>query len=222
MPANTRPRYIHAMRFASLTALYDPVVAMTSRERAFKSALLEGAALQAGQRVLDVGCGTGTLACMALLREPGLEMHGLDGDADILLRARRKAAQHGVSMQLAHGMSCQLPYPDQHFDSVLSSLFFHHLNPASKLLTLAEILRVLKPGGRLHICDWGAAQDPLMRALFLIIQLVDGFETTRESVGGKLPGMMAQTGFESIHVENRMRTMLGTLEIFRAGKAGSP
>jgi len=220
MPAEAR--YIHALRFASLTALYDPVVALTSRERAFKSALLDGAALQAGQRVLDVGCGTGTLACMAVLREPGLEMHGLDGDPDILARARRKAAQHEVSIQLAHGMSFKLPYPDAHFDRVLSSLFFHHLSLDGKRQTLSEILRVLKPGGRLHVSDWGAAQDPLMRAAFLVIQLFDGFETTRDSVAGRLPGMMAQAGFEGVHVDGRLRTLLGTLEVFRASKAGSP
>ena len=72
MPANTG--YIHALRFSSLSALYDPVVALTSREQTFKSALLDGVALEPGQRVLDIGCGTGTLACMVAQREPKVEM----------------------------------------------------------------------------------------------------------------------------------------------------
>jgi ubiquinone/menaquinone biosynthesis C-methylase UbiE len=214
MPANTG--YIHALRFSSLSALYDPVVALTLREQTFKSALLDGVALEPGQRVLDIGCGTGTLACMVAQREPGLQMHGLDGDPAILERARRKAAERGVSIRFSHGMSFQLPFPDNHFDSVLSSLFFHHLNPSSKQRTLAEILRVLKPAGHLHVADWGAAQDPLMRAAFLVIQLVDGFGTTQDNVRGKLPGMMAQAGFEGVHVDGRFRTMLGTMEIVRA------
>ncbi len=220
MPADTS-RYIHALRFASLTALYDPVVAMTSRERTFKSALLDGATLLPRQRVLDVGCGTGTLACMAVQREPGLEMHGLDGDPAILVRARRKSRQLDAGVSFAEGMSVRLPYPDQHFDSVLSSLFFHHLGAEAKRQTLAEIHRVLKPGGRLHIGDWGTAQDPLMRAAFLVIQCFDGFATTQDNVSGRLPAMIAQAGFDDVRVDRRLRTMLGTMEIVRARRNGA-
>ena len=220
MPAETA-HYIHALRFASLSALYDPVVAMTSRERTFKSALLDGAELAPGQRLLDVGCGTGTLACMAVQREPGLEMHGLDGDPAILVRARRKAKLHGLAMHFAEGMSVRLPYPDQYFDSVLSSLFFHHLGAEAKRQTLGEILRVLKPGGQLHIGDWGAAQDPLMRAAFLLIQCFDGFATTRDHVAGRLPAMVAQAGFDDVRIDRRFRTMLGTMEIVRSRRNGA-
>lgn len=213
---STDTGYIHALRFASLSALYDPVVALTSREQTFKSALLDGVVLEPGQRVLDVGCGTGTLACMVAQREPEVEVHGLDGDPAILERARRKAAERGASVRFSHGMSFQLPFPDKHFDSVLSSLFFHHLTPSARQRTLTEIIRVLKPAGHLHIADWGAAQDSLMRAAFLVIQLVDGFATTQDSVRGKLPGMMEQAGFKDVHVDGRFRTMLGTMEIVRA------
>jgi ubiquinone/menaquinone biosynthesis C-methylase UbiE len=208
--------YIHALRFSSLTALYDPVVAWTTREQTCKSALLDGAALQSGQRVLDVGCGTGTLACMAAQRVPGVEMYGLDGDPAILEQARRKAAARGVAIRFMHGMSFQLPFPDEYFDSVLSSLFFHHINHGTKHGTLAEILRILKPGGRLHVADWGAAQDVLMRAAYLGIQLLDGFGTTQDNVRGRLPGMMAQAGFRSVCIDAKFRTLFGTMEIVRA------
>ena len=216
---SSNPRYVHALRFAFLNALYDPIVALTSRERRFKSALLDGVTWAPGQRVLDVGCGTGTLACMAASRQPAVEMHGLDGDPEILARARRKAAEQGAAIAFTQGMSFELPFPDRHVDCVLSSLFFHHLTADAKRRTLAEVLRVLKPGGSLHVADWGAAQDPLMRAAFLAIQLTDGFATTRDNVRGRLPSMMVQAGFEGVRVDARLRTLLGTIEIFRARKA---
>jgi ubiquinone/menaquinone biosynthesis C-methylase UbiE len=216
MTAGTR--YIHALRFSSLTALYDPVVARTSREHTFKSALLDGAKLEPGQRLLDVGCGTGTLTCMAAERVPGLEVHGLDGDLAILERARRKAAQRGMEISFTQALSFQLPFPDGYFDHALSTLLFHHLNSDAKQGTLTEIHRVLKPGARLHVADWGAAQDVLMRAAFLAIQLFDGFETTRDNVGGKLPGMMERAGFTGVRIDARFRTMFGTVEIVRAAR----
>jgi ubiquinone/menaquinone biosynthesis C-methylase UbiE len=199
-----------------LTALYDPVVARTSRERKFKSALLDGAKLETGQRVLDVGCGTGTLTCMAAERVPGLEVRGLDGDPAILERARRKAAQRGMGIRFTHAMSFELPFPDDYFDHALSTLLFHHLDSDAKERTLAEVLRVLKPGGRLHVADWGKAQDVLMRVAFLAIQLFDGFKTTQDNVRGKLPGMMERVGFKGVHIDVRFRTMFGTVEIVRA------
>jgi ubiquinone/menaquinone biosynthesis C-methylase UbiE len=214
MTAGTK--YIHALRFSSLTALYDPVVARTSREHKFKSALLDGAKLEPGQRVLDVGCGTGTLTCMAVDRVPGLEVHGLDGDPAILERARRKAAQRGMGIKFTQALSFELPFPNDHFDHALSTLLFHHLNTDAKQRTLAEIRRVLKPGGRLHVADWGRAQDALMRAAFLTIQLLDGFQTTQDNIRGKLPGMMKRAGFKGVYIDARFRTMFGTVEIIRA------
>lgn len=136
-----------ALAYRALTPLYDRVVAMTTRERRFKSALLEQARLQPGQHVLDIGAGTGTLALLASERGPDLRVIGIDADPDVLALPRRKAdvAGHGVRFEL--GLSTTLPYSDDSFDRVLSSLFFHHLLPADKITTAKEMLRVLRPGG---------------------------------------------------------------------------
>ncbi len=158
--------YVPALRFRALTGLYDPVVRATTREAEFKRRLLDRAAIGPGDRVLDLACGTGTLAIEAKQRTPGAELVGVDGDPEMLARAREKAAAAGLEIELDEGLSTDLPYDDATFDRVLSTLFFHHLDLAGKRTTIAEIARVLRPGGELHVADWGRPSDPLMaRAL---------------------------------------------------------
>ena len=214
--------YIHALRLRRLNALYDPVVALTSRETRFKTELLDGIRAEAGSRVLDVGCGTGTLLCMLARHAPAVRAHGIDGDPGMLERARRKAADAGLAVGLTLGMADRLPFPDGSFDHVVSSLVFHHLDREAKRRTLAEAMRVLRPGGGLHIADWGRARTPWMRAAFLAIQLTDGFATTGDHVRGRLPSMIGAAGFERVRVERRLDTWLGTLEIVRARKCPVP
>src|SRR5256885_17261434 len=101
----SRERYVPALGRDALTALYDPLIRRTTRERAFKERLLDQAALAPGQRVLDVGCGTGTLTVWAKQREPGIEISGIDGDAAVLPRAERKAAEVGRPPHLPDGVA---------------------------------------------------------------------------------------------------------------------
>lgn len=213
-------RYIPALSYRWLTPLYDPVVAWTTRERTFKSALLQQANLQPGGRVLDMACGTGTLTIAAKQAQPDAEIRGLDGDADILERARAKAQSAGAGLHFDEAMSDRMPYADASFDVVLSSLFFHHLVRDAKRATLHEVHRVLKPGGWLHVADWGKAANPLMRAAFMLVQLLDGFETTADNVAGRLPTFMADCGFVDVTQPRRFATPLGTIALYRARKPG--
>lgn len=213
------PRYIPALGYRALTGLYDPVVALTTRERTFKAGLLDQAALQPGEQVLDLGCGSGTLALLALQRTPGLQLTGVDGDPDMLAQARRKATAAGASLALDQALAQDLPYVDGRFDAVLSSLFFHHLDRTTKLAALREAHRVLRPGGQLHVADWGRAADPLMRLAFHGIQLLDGYETTADNVAGRLPEFMREAGFAEAAETGRYRTVFGTMSLYRARKA---
>lgn len=207
-----------ALRFRSLTGLYDPVVRTTTREKEFKTRLLRQARLTPGQRVLDLGCGTGTLAIEAKLAQPGAEVVGLDGDSEILERARAKADAAGVEVQFDEGFSADLSYEDDFFDVVLATLFFHHLTSNDKQATVREIARVLRPGGELHLADWGKPSDPLMTILFWQIRVFDGFEQTRVNVAGELPAIFAQGGLEAAAEIDRLRTIFGTLSLYRARK----
>lgn len=210
--------YKPALSFALLTRFFDPVAALTVRERAVKERVLDRAALQSGADVLDVGCGTGTLA-LAALRRQAVRMTGMDADPEVLARARRKAERAGLEIAFDEGLATRLPYEDARFDAVLSTLFFHHLEDADKRQTAAELARVLRPGGRLVVGDMGRSQDPLMRAATLLtVQMLDGFKTTSASVAGELPGMLADAGLTGVQVTDRLRTPVGTVEIMTAGR----
>jgi len=214
----TKPgRYIPALRFERLTALYDPLVALTTRERAFKARVLERAAIESDESVLDLACGTGTLALAAYALAPGATVSGIDGDAAILERARAKALRAGAPIEFDKGLSTALPYAADSFDVVVSTLFFHHLDDDAKRRSAEEARRVLRPGGRLIVGDWGRPQDPAMRLAILPVQLLDGFETTSGNVAGRIPAVLKKAGFAEVSVTDRMRTPLGTIEIVRAG-----
>ena len=208
--------YVPALRYRWLTRFYDPVVALTTREKTFRKKVLELVLVHDTQRVLDLGCGTGTLTRMMKLSSASMEVHGLDGDPEILVQARRKSRDLGLEIQFDEGLSISLPYPDDHFDLVVSSLFFHHLNPESKLRTLAELRRVLRAGGNLLVCDWGKPANPLLGLAFLFVRGLDGFEVTRENASGELPGLIAAAGFGQVTLTGRVSNMLGTLDLITA------
>jgi ubiquinone/menaquinone biosynthesis C-methylase UbiE len=215
MPTESRG-YLPALRFKALTRFFDPLVGVAMPERRFKGALVAQARPRPGQRILDVGCGTGTLALMVKTVEPEANVVGLDADPEILERARAKAEGAGIELELTPGMSTSMPYPDESFDLVLSTLFFHHLDPAGKRETAREITRVLRRGGELHVADWGRPSDPLMAAAFLGVRAFDGFANTRDNYRGALPGIFEHSGLDRAQQTEQLRTPFGTLALYRA------
>lgn len=208
--------YVPALGYRALTRLYDPVVALTTREQAFKRRLIAQATLQPGFEVLDLACGTGTLAVWMKQAEPAAAVSGVDGDPQILDIARAKAARAGIEVAWHQGLSTGLPFAAGSFDRVTSSLFFHHLQPAAKAVSFSEIFRVLRSGGELHVADWGAPQNVLMRLAFLQIQLLDGFSNTAGNVAGQLPQLMRTAGFAQVQVREELATVFGTMTLYSA------
>lgn len=208
--------YIPALTYERLTPLFDPMVRGFMRERRFKERLLEQARIEPGQRVLDVGCGTGTLAVWAKRLVPGAEVVGLDGDEEVLARGRRKAADAGVDVQLDRGLSYDLPYEDGSYDRVLSSLFFHHLKPDAKETTAREIARVLRPGGELHVADFGPPADPVAWVGSQFLRRFDGLENTRDNLKGNLPRIFEGAGLVDARPLGGMLVVFGTLAFYSA------
>jgi ubiquinone/menaquinone biosynthesis C-methylase UbiE len=215
---SARERFVPALGRESLTSLYDPLLRLTTRERAFKQRLLRQANIRAGAHVLDLGCGTGTLSLWAKRRVPAARIVGIDADPKVLSRALSKAAKAGCEVEFDKGLSYELPYPNASFDRVLSSLLFHHLTDHDKERTAREIARVLKPGGELHVADWGEPSSIVMRALFLSVQLLDGFNNTRGNLRGLLLRLFEEAGLERVRKRDEMRTVYGTLALYSASK----
>lgn len=211
----TRNGYIPALGYDALTRFYDPLIRWFLREATFKNALIEQARIASGHRVLDVGCGTGTLTLMAKHAAPGAEVVGIDGDPKILAIARAKAAHAAV--QFDEGLATALPYPDASFDRVLTSLVLHHLTTQDKERAFGETLRVLRPGGELHIADWAKPVSLGARAVFRVVQLLDG-PTTRDNVEGRIPGMVASSGFTDVVEMRTFSTIGGTLGLLKGRK----
>ncbi len=212
----TTDRYIPALRFRSLTRLYDGVLRFTMRDEQFKSELVRQVDPRPGHRILDLGCGTATLSLLLKQACPAAAVVGLDGDREVLELARRKAQSAGVELELFHGLATEPPFEPGSFDRIVSSLLFHHLSTQAKAVALASARRLLAPDGELHVADWGRPHDVAMRVAFLGVQLLDGFETTRDNVEGRLGELMREAGFSSVIQTGRQRTLFGSLSMYRA------
>jgi len=220
MQKHSDPQYVPALRFHWLTPCYDAVVGATTRERTFKQALIKQTQIEPGQRVLDLACGTGTLAIWIKESQPQAEVFGVDGDPEILQLASSKAKNANVAVQFSQALSYDLPFPEAHFDRAVSSLFFHHLTWENKQRTARELFRVIKPGSELHVADWGRADNILMRMLFLFVQVFDGFKNTQDNISGKLIGIFEQAGFEHVSQRCTFSTIFGTMTLYSATKPG--
>ena len=124
------------------------------RERQFREKTVDLAAVAPGDNVLDVGCGTGNLTMAAKVRAgTDGEVHGIDGAPEMIQEAERKAAEKQLDVRYQVGLIEDIPFPDGRFDVVISSLMLHHLPKDLKRQGVAEISRVLKPGGRFVAVD---------------------------------------------------------------------
>lgn len=151
---DTKGRVLHSAAGYDLLAW----LLLLGRERAFRDRLVRLARLEPGQSVLDIGCGTGSLAIAAKRRVgPFGSVHGIDASPEMIARARKKARKAGVDVTFTDGVVEGLPFPDEHFDAVLSTLMLHHLPRAAREQCVREIRTVLKPGGRVLAVDFGRA-----------------------------------------------------------------
>lgn len=209
--------YIPALKYDWLTKVYDPVLQLTMPERKFKSALIDQMKIKPTDRILDFGCGSLTLSIMAAQRHPHAQFFGVDIDEKIISIAKEKLSKTDLNIDVQQYDGNKLPYPNNYFDRVMSSLVFHHLTLRQKYGALDEIKRVLKPSGEIHIADFGEAANLLQRIGFYGVQLLDGFETTTDNIQGKLSKALTEV-FSCAGETTFFKTMVGTVRLIKAIK----
>lgn len=210
--------FVPGLAFECLTPLYDGVLRALFDEKALKRRLLAFASVRPGDRVIDVGCGTGTLLQLLADTGPRCWTYGVDADLAMLVQARQKLAQAQGRAVLAAAFAEHLPFALASFDGALSSLFFHHLSSMAKVAALRAIHDVLRPGGTLHVLDFDKPATAAAKAVFSLLRVFDGIDNTRDNARGLLPHRMREAGFSDVVELGRARTLVGTLSYWRAVK----
>jgi ubiquinone/menaquinone biosynthesis C-methylase UbiE len=210
----SRQDYVPALSFKILTPFYDFIQKWIVRDVRYKSRLIEQADIQPGHHVLDLGCGTGTLAIMAKQAQPEAEVVGLDADPVMLKVARLKSARQASEVKFDQGMTYDLPYPDATFDRVLTSIMIHHLKTPDKERTAHETYRILKPGGQLHIIDFGKPSTFYGK---LLGPFLHKFEEANDNIDGRLPIIFQEAGLK-VQERGNFRTFFGDLTFLQGQK----
>jgi ubiquinone/menaquinone biosynthesis C-methylase UbiE len=170
------------------------------QERKLRQWTLDLAGLQAGNVILDVGCGTGTLLLAAAERVgPSGALHGLEPSAEMAAHARHKAEAHRVPLQVVEGSADRLPYPRTSFDAVFSTLVFHHLPRSMQAGAIREMRRVLRPGGRAVIVEWQRPPSfarAITSPMFLVYLLHHLGPSHTPLDGPGIESLMSEFGFE--------------------------
>lgn len=214
--------FVPTAGFNWLTRIYDPVMSLLMRERVWRTRLVAQVAPKPGERILDLGCGTGTLTLMLHRACADSEIVGLDIDPEVLRIARGKADAAGARVTFWQGCAddpTNVPmFRAESFDKIVSSLVFHHLATNQKRVALAHAKTLLRSGGTIYIADWGKPQDILMRVLFYPVQALDGFANTSDNAQGLLPVFMHEAGFADVSETHHEVTAFGSLRFHRGTK----
>lgn len=213
----TEPRhdYLPAAGRDALLPFYDLLGPLLGVPKVHRR-LIGQAGLAPGQRVLEIGCGTGNLSLIAKRACPGVDLVGSDPDPLALARAQRKArGLNGIRFE--QGYAQRLPYPDATFDRVMSALMLHHLDHDTKVATAAEVLRVLRPGARLHLVDL-SGEMPGIHGLLARRVVRSGH--LDDHGGDGIPQLLSAAGLDCTEAASQRHPVMGQITYYRASRPG--
>lgn len=201
----------------TISDLSNRLFCWASPERAYVAEILKLLALKSGDRLLDVGCGSGDLLAAAAGREPGALLFGVDPNEDALELASHKIPGTLRAVELHQGLGENLPFDDETMDVVTATRLFGRLEARGRREIIEECLRVLRPGGRLLVADWVEQPEGIEALVTYPWRLVQsvvfpgaGTPTIAEAV--------EIAGFHAPETRIRFRTVVGVMEILEAFK----
>jgi ubiquinone/menaquinone biosynthesis C-methylase UbiE len=195
--------------------LYDPLTRLLGARSALVQ-LVELARPRAGEQMLDLGCGTGTLVALVAERCPDVRITALDPDPKALERARAKLERAGHDATFVQGFADAIPAPDAAFDLVVTSFMLHHLEAAGRHAALADAHRVLRPGGRFLALDFA---PPGTRPRGRIARLLHGDDDLGHSPAQLLAAELTAVGFEHARTAAERDTLFGPVEVVSAQRS---
>lgn len=206
--------------YAALTPFYDRAIAALTREAVWRARLVHHLNPQRSEAILDVGCGTGSLAIATTAVQPECNFRGIDPDRSAVTIARRKAALAGSGATFEIGRLDERPVDGESFDKIVCSLVLHQVPLAEKRRMLGAMHDWLKPGGHVFIADYGRQPTLATRLAFrLTVQMLDGKADTQPNADGVLPALVDEAGFGVPTILDTVNTITGRIEIIGARKS---
>lgn len=205
-------------RFAPVR-FYDLVASLT-RERLWRGLVVAHVAPRTNDVIVDVGCGTGSLALLLRGAQPQARIVGIDPDPEVLSMAKRKAADAGAEVEWRVGMGDALEevISPGSASAAVSSLVLHQCPTDMKRAVLQSMFASLGPGGKLVIADYGLQRTRLMRLAFRIVQFADGKENTQPNADGILPQLISEAGFGDVREVEVVPTITGSISVYVASR----
>ncbi len=197
-----------------MARIYDPLTNLLGLGKNFMKLVSESIKFKENDRILDAGCGTGTLL-IEIRKKIGkkCELIGIDPSEKLIKVARNKSKN--LNIKFKEGLIENIKFKNNYFDTVLSTLVFHHLPTELKKKGLKEIKRVLKPKGRLLIVDVGKPENLYSRLVAFFLKWYECFDS---NLRGELINLLKETGFKDVKIiKNKLRIM-GMINFISAKK----
>lgn len=195
---------ITALSFEFLTPFFDSLSNFFGFGGKINNKVVSLLKLKPFERILDLGCGTGSLLIIAKGKKPNVDMTGVDLDEKILKIAQKKISKKKLNIKLIKASAEKLPFPDSSFDVVVSTLVFHHLPAEIKKEALKEVHRVLKKNGRFLLVDFGkfTGFSRILYCLLVVLNIPEA-KTLRDNIEGKIPEFLKQADFKFSEISKR-------------------